>query len=419
MISALLLGSLLGIVTGLLPGLGLVSGLIIAYSFLQTLDVSNIVMFYISMAAASQYVGSVSALVLQVPGEANSIFALRESKILEREGLLEQALGASAIGSIFGGIGAVLLTWAILPFLEPLAPFMFRSDFKTIVLLSSIIAFIFLSRNNLVLNVFLASIGFLLSLIGISMQGTERTFGIDSLISGIPWFPFILGVMILPQLYISDFSNKTLVTKVKFYWNTGVLLRSTVLGYLGGLVPGISYIIGSKLAWLVEDKISKNSLNRLLAAETANNASAYSMLIPLLLLSVPIVTSEAIILDLANNKGFQFNWQTTIQSGWFLSSIIPIISVNLLVGFIAYKGIEWLVLWKDIPYLHIVLTIILLLSLVTVSNNLILDLITLLISLGFGYLLRHRDVIPVVITFLIGDQLEQNLTRLLIIYNLN
>lgn len=418
MISVVILGSCLGILTGLLPGLGLFTGLILVYPYLQTLTIENLLVFYISMAAASQYMGSVSAIVLQIPGEANSIFALKESQILNAQNKTADALGASAIGSVAGGIGAIFITFTLLNFLEPLVPYFFRSDLKILLLIASVITFIIFSDNKIVTSIALAIFGFMLSFIGVSLFGVERTFGIDELLGGISWFPFILGLMVLPKLWVRYTPAPTSIVKVNFYWNTGIVARSTLAGYIGGLIPGISYLMGSKLAWLIENKISRDPLKRLLAAETANNASAYSMVIPLLILGVPIVSSEVIILDLANNKHFLFNWNTVIASGWFASTIIPVILVNLGIGTVAYFYVKWLIIWSKIPYLNIILTALLLFSMIVISTNLVYDFYILILSLLMGYALRHRDVTPAVITFFLGDQLEQNLFRVLLIYKL-
>jgi len=417
LITSLILGCFFGIFTGLLPGLGLFSGLVLIYPYLKTLDVSNIIIFYISMAAASQYTGSISAIVLKIPGEANSVFALKESKILDKQGKTDQALGACAIGSVVGGAGAIILTWSILPLLEPMVPYMFRSDVKAIILLLSLCAFIYFSDNKLIISLVFSIIGFCFSLVGISPFGVERTFGIEKLVGGIPWYPVILGVLIIPKLFEDNSKVSLNSTNVKFYFNFWITVRSTILGYVGGLVPGISYIIGPKLAWIVENKISGDSLKRLLAAETANNASAYSMIIPLLLLSVPIVSSEAIILDLCNNKGFQFNWNTTIASGWFSSTIIPIIIINVFLGFISYYCIKWLTIWRKIPKINIFISLLLILSLIINANDIQYEMLLFFLFFGLGFVLRKFDTLPIVLTFLMGDQIEQNVIRVLTIYN--
>ena len=412
----ILLGCLLGMLTGLIPGLGLFTALMIAYPWLVKLSATDLIIFYISMAAASQYTGSISALVLRIPGEVNSIFALKEAPILIKENKLDMAIFSSALGSMVGGIGALLLTVFLLNFLEPYISYFFRSDIKAFILLISVIVFVYFSSNTFGISLLFALFGFGLSTIGISVLGQERTFGFNFLLFGIPWYPLILGLWILPQLYKENMSSNLTLTKPKFYWNTGIVFRSTIIGYLGGLIPGISYIIGSKLSWLLENKISGNSLNRLLAAETANNSSAYSMIIPLLLLGVPIVSSEALILELANNKGFQFNWTTIVDSGWFLSTIFPIICLNVILAAVSIYCIKYLTAWIYIPKIKLVIITILLFSLYLTSNNIMLSFIVFSISLIVGFRLENKDVSPLILTLLIGDQLEHNITRLYYIY---
>ena len=411
-----LFGCILGIITGLIPGLGLFTGLLLVYPLISSLNAYDLIIFYISMAAASQYVGSISALILRIPGEANSIFALKEAPMLNQQNKIGAALGSTALGSMFGGIGAIILTAVLLTFLESFMPYFFRSDIKTIILFLSICIFVWFSGNKKIINFVFAVMGFLISMIGIGILGQERTFGFDFLLSGISWYPLILGIWILPQLYNEEISFNRNVVKPEFYWNTGVVLRSTFIGYIGGLIPGISYIIGGKLSWLLENKISSDGLKRLLAAETANNASSYSMIIPLLLLGVPIVNSEALILELVNNKGFQFNWNSIVSSGWFVSSIIPIVFVNIVLAIVSIYGVRYLTLWVYIPKIKVIISSVLLLSLYMTTNNLVFDGCVFLVSLILGMILRNHDTSPIVLTMLLGDQLEHNLTRLYYIY---
>ena len=411
-----LFGCILGIITGLIPGLGLFTGLLLVYPLISSLNAYDLIIFYISMAAASQYVGSISALILRIPGEANSIFALKEAPMLNQQNKIGAALGSTALGSMFGGIGAIILTAVLLTFLESFMPYFFRSDIKTIILFLSICIFVWFSGNKKIINFVFAVMGFLISMIGIGILGQERTFGFDFLLSGVSWYPLILGIWILPQLYNEEISFNRNVVKPEFYWNTGVVLRSTFIGYIGGLIPGISYIIGGKLSWLLENKISSDGLKRLLAAETANNASSYSMIIPLLLLGVPIVNSEALILELVNNKGFQFNWNSIVSSGWFVSSIIPIVFVNIVLAIVSIYGVRYLTLWVYIPKIKVIISSVLLLSLYMTTNNLVFDSCVFLVSLILGMILRNHDTSPIVLTMLLGDQLEHNLTRLYYIY---
>ena len=412
----ILFGCILGIITGLIPGLGLFTGLLLVYPLISSLNAYDLIIFYISMAAASQYVGSISALILRIPGEANSIFALKEAPMLNQQNKIGAALGSTALGSMFGGIGAIILTAVLLTFLESFMPYFFRSDIKTIILFLSICIFVWFSGNKKIINFVFAVMGFLISMIGIGILGQERTFGFDFLLSGVSWYPLILGIWILPQLYNEEISFNRNVVKPEFYWNTGVVLRSTFIGYIGGLIPGISYIIGGKLSWLLENKISSDGLKRLLAAETANNASSYSMIIPLLLLGVPIVNSEALILELVNNKGFQFNWNSIVSSGWFVSSIIPIVFVNIVLAIVSIYGVRYLTLWVYIPKIKVIISSVLLLSLYMTTNNLVFDGCVFLVSLILGMILRNHDTSPIVLTMLLGDQLEHNLTRLYYIY---
>ena len=95
----------------------------------------------------------------------------------------------------------------------------------------------------------------------------------------------------------------------------GMLLRASLTGALTGLIPGMGTAISSNVAYSVEQKISASYLQRLTAAESANNAAVITCLLTVLLFGLPILASEALILDLIYSKG------TSIGHAWFTDQV--------------------------------------------------------------------------------------------------
>jgi len=114
------------------------------------------------------------------------------------------------------------------------------------------------------------------------------------------------------------------------HWTS--VARGGVIGFVVGLIPGCSYLISSNIASSVEGKIVKDnqSIKQLIAAESANNSGSISVLIPLLLLAIPIVFSEAVILGIAESKGFGYTTSLELFDQNFSYIIAVLFVANLI-----------------------------------------------------------------------------------------
>ena len=325
MLVSAIIGILIGIVAGLIPGFGIFTSLIVLYPLLLKLDPINMLSLYVGLASATQFSGSVSAIIYGVPGEQSSMPAVTEGHKLFRLGQGDLAISGSAIGSFFGSFLTVLFVYALFPHVENVM-YLFNSLSQLIILL--MVGMFLILSGNIIKNMLMCAFAYLLGSIGTHSyhhEGTFLTFGNADLTTGIPMFPVVLALFIIPQLYqaykIRNTNNA--VDQYKFdvslhfknffkYWKSSI--RGTVLGFFGGLVPGLSTTLSSTLSYTVEKKLDKDykpgSMKCLIASETANNSGSFSMLIPLLILGIPIVPSEALLYDINASKGFVFGAST-------------------------------------------------------------------------------------------------------------
>ncbi|MEE3227677.1 MAG: tripartite tricarboxylate transporter permease, partial [Chloroflexota bacterium] len=276
-------------------------------------------------ASATQFSGSVSAIIYGVPGEQSSIPAVTEGHKLFRLGQGDLAISGSAIGSFFGSFLTVLFVYALFPYVENVM-YLFNSLSQLIILL--MVGIFLVLSGNIIKNILMCAFAYLLGSIGTHSyhhEGTFLTFGNADLTTGIPMFPVVLALFIIPQLYqaYKIRNTKTEADQSKFkvslhfknfisHWKSSV--RGTVLGFFAGLCPGLSTTLSSTLSYTVEKKLEKDykpgSMKCLIASETANNSGSFSMLIPLLILGIPIVPSEALLYDINASKGFVFGAST-------------------------------------------------------------------------------------------------------------
>ena len=100
-----------------------------------------------------------------------------------------------------------------------------------------------------------------------------------------------------------------------------------MLGAIGGLAPGLTTIMSSQLAYIDAKRRNLPPVEKIIAAETANNAGAFTMLIPLLMLGIPLAGSEALILMLVEMKAFQLGKDTFSETIKLVSFFLIFINV--------------------------------------------------------------------------------------------
>jgi len=424
-------GIISGIFAGLLPGFATLTTLLTLYPLIIKWNVFDVVLFYATLCATSQYMGSIAALYLNIPGESSSIFAVKEASNLRKSGQLNRALYLTAIGSTIGAILGIGITLVFLDILEPFITYFFTTKVKIMLFILVFISFIFISNNKWYTSILLFLLGFALNLPGISTYGDVRwTLGFKDLENGLPNFPVMLGLYVIPLLYQELWKLKVNYNSIvyeKVTWipsiaQVWIMIRSSCIGFIGGLVPSLTTIIASKLAYSYESlKKNSTSLSRVIAAETANNSAALSMLLPLLLLGIPILVSEAVILDIVEKKGFVFNWTNIVESGFYLKLCISLLFVNILCVFISYFSTSYLIKIYQIPSKILCGILVAVLSYICYSisveyNVVSYHLSVLLVLLPFGFMLRKLDLLPLLTAFLLGTQIEDNFIRFYLLY---
>lgn len=314
-----------GIIVGMFPGLGTGVLLTMIFPLLFELDLVTLFLYYFSVMASTQYYGSIVAIVFGIPGEVSSVPAVRHGHKLFKTHQYQRTLCDTATGSLIASLISLSLFWILGYFFLDFFRYFLKGWVITSLLTITMIMMIITSQQR-VLALVLTLIGLLVGKIGLSVVLDVRflTFSWPQLDSGLPLFPLLCGLIVIPLLI--EFSrnitaldsvdqrhiafNERYKSLLRFtQW--GAAIRGSVVGFFMGLVPGSGYLISSAVADNIEGKISRGHrdgiMRQLVSAESANNAGAISSLIPLTILGVPIIISEAIVLGVAESKGFNFN----------------------------------------------------------------------------------------------------------------
>lgn len=311
---AFALACMVGVLVGLMPSVNTTVGAAMCLPFLLGQPPAVVLTFYITLIVICQYLGSVSALAVGIPGEANSVPAVSEAQIIRPSGSLTSAIRNTALGSALGSVTAVALLVMIYPGLH-LLMISAQTEVKISIILLVIVLLTVSSNNRWTINLVFVVSGLALGAVGrdnatgIGLVPFDNTW----LASGIPFIVVIVCLYAVPLLLKSSTNlgptalNSLSFSQIKMHLPT--VARSSFIGFLTGLIPALSFGISSVTAWLAEKQLYKSSSvehshRRLLAAETANNSAALSALIPLVMFGVPIIASEAVIYQVLTAGGY-------------------------------------------------------------------------------------------------------------------
>ncbi len=449
-LAIMLLGISFGLLAGMLPGVGNVVVLMLVYPFVTDYNLFQIVLFYLCLACSAQYTGSVVATTLAVPGETSSLPAVKEGHRMFRDGRGNYAISNSAIGSFVGSGIASLIMLAVLP----LAVFGIAKFYNThtqVLILCVVSVFLIMTYGNQkwYANLGLFCLGWTLSRIGFNKE--LYIYNFDSLINyekfyylhfGLPLYPVVIALFVFPiflKAWNSPRPNASALNKLwdnqfimhirEYCKHIGSSIRGTFIGSICGLVPHLTSTLASNVAYVFEmgrqkkknRYNEKGDLKSLVSAETANNAAGLTQLTPLLLIGIPITTSEAIILNIIENNLEIINWTTTIETGMFNRLLLYFVLMNFICVAAA---------WPFAKHLHVVfklnqkvlysLTFFVLVCLVWYLGDMkqqgLFYLYVLVALMPLGVLLRRWDTLILVFAFVLQGQIESGVTRLIFIY---
>jgi putative tricarboxylic transport membrane protein len=417
-----LVGVGLGLISGLIPGVGNFVLMLLVWPFLSVFGIVELLIMYASMAAISQYIGSIPAIVYGIPGESSSYPAVAESRNLTSVSQVSHAISGSAFGSVVGSLTVVGLCYAFVEYTD-LIKYFYSTKILVGLLLLVTLVMIFTVNNRWWVNFMLILSGIGLGMIGYNsyLNINFATFGNMHLYAGLPMPVVLICLFAIPQMLhhwdteITKSLNKTYELGRLYILNPFALIGSTVIGFFGGLIPGLTTVFSSTAAYNASMLFTKDPVKRIVVSETANNAGAFSMLLPLLIFGVPLIGSEAILLFLMEQKGFNL-----VQ--FKFSDFLP----ELALGLVLVNAIGFMIAWplsKVVPVFYkfnikIVISLLIIgLFFVTLytgymNYSMAYYLVCFVVLAPLGVLLRNVDTLPLVFAFIIHNKLIDGLFRL-------
>lgn len=430
---AAFLGALAGTAIGVLPGLGPTAGIALILPISYAFGPSTGLIMMASMLYGAMYGGSTTGILLNMPGESSSVVTCIDGYKLTKKGRAGAVLCIVAVGSFIGGTISVFGVMLFAPTLAQVGILfgpaeLFALTAGGLLMLSRI------TGGTLAAGVLPMTIGLMFSTIGQeAVTGVNRfTFGFNYLSQGIDLVALVVGLYGLTEMMsvVESLGKQAkplqvklrdmLPTRTEWRRSWAPFGRGTILGFVFGLLPGPSSTLGSFASYRLEkgvskykDEIGEGAIEGVAGPETANNAAATSLMVPLLGLGIPFNSAMALMLAALMVHG--------VQPGPLLMTMHPevfwAVIASMLIGntMLVILNVPLIGIWVSLLRIpkHIFLPLILSLALIGSYSmrNSMLDVYMLLLLGGVGYMLRKYDfqLAPMVVGAVLGPLIEKHL----------
>lgn len=434
---ALAIGIIVGYFVGALPGLSSSMGMALLIPFTFGMDPIPAIVMLVAIYMASDYGGVIPAILVNAPGEPSSAVSAMDGFAMSQAGEAGKALTLSIMAS---GSGALISTIFLIATASVMADYALAFGPSEFFALSVVgLALISILGAGTPLK---SLIGLLLGLcvvtIGLDpIGGTDRYVFTMYLIDGVPFVAALIGLFAISEVFVMiEEAHGPRPKIVKLNVASGaistilphwfVVLRSTILGYMVGLIPGAGASIASLVSYAVARKSSRTpeafgtgSEEGLVASEAANNAARSGAMAPLLSLGVPASASAAVLVGGMTIQGLQpgpllFTNNPEIPYAIFVSLLVSL-PIMVLIGL--FSAPFW-VRVTSVPRAAIatVVVSICMLGAYSAANDTF-EMIVAAIFGIVGYILRKCGIhpAPIVLALVLGELMETSLRRAMII----
>lgn len=318
-IAFVVLGTTIGLMIGIIPGIGGLVGLALLLPFTFNMDPYAALAFLIGVSAVTVTSDTIPAVLFGVPGTVGSAATVLDGYPMARRGEAGRAFGAAFSSSVIGGLFGATVLALLIPILQPLLKFIASPELLAICILGmTMVAAV--SQGAMLKGLALACFGILIASIGDESQTGELRWVYDQIYlwDGLSLIPIALGLFAVPELVDlaigrTSVSQKGLVDKRRWQqWrgvsdtlnNLPIVFRSATIGSSLGSIPGVGAAVIDWIAYGVAAKTVKGGsesfgvgdVRGVIASESANNAKEGGALIPTLAFGVPGSASMALLL---------------------------------------------------------------------------------------------------------------------------
>jgi len=440
------IGCFAGTFIGMLPGLGPISAIALMIPITYSMDPSSGLILIAGVYYGAVFGGSTSSILINAPGVAATVASSFDGYPMAKKGYAGKALAIAAYSSFSGGtIAAIFLLFAA-PALAKISLSFQSPDYFALMVLGLTAVSAFSGKGKFLKACLMTIFGLMLSTVGTDPgSGIARfTFGRLDLIDGISFLLLAMAAFALSEALINILKNENNNEDEQKEFKKGIgslklskkevkemiptIARSSVLGFFIGVLPGAGATIASFLAYGMERSFAKakeklnfgkGSIRGLAAPETANNAACSGSFVPLLTLGIPGSGTTAVILGALISYGVQPGpTMYTDNPALFWSVIVSMYIGNAVLLILNLPLIPYIAKLLALPR-QILLPLIIFFSLIGVYlitfNNFDIYMMTLFASITLFLRLVDFPMPPMILGFILGSMMEDNLRRALTI----
>ncbi|SFN35647.1 putative tricarboxylic transport membrane protein [Pseudonocardia ammonioxydans] len=432
-------GVLLGTVVGVLPGLGPTAAIALLLPLTYTVEPTSAIILLAGIYYGSMYGGTITSVLLRLPGEAASVVTTFDGYEMARQGRAGPALSIAAIGSFVGAtvalVGLTLLARPLAEFAVGFGP----AEYTALAVLG-ILLVAYLGTGSFSRALVMAAGGLLLATVGQDpITGAARfSFGSLDLLGGLDLVSVAMGLFGVGEL-LHNVANRhgaaplarvgrLLPDRADAKRSIAPVARGSVLGFLVGALPGGGGLMGSLASYAVEKKVApeperfgRGAIEGVAGPETANNASSTSAFIPLLTLGLPSNSVLALLFGALLLQGVTPGPLLATENPeifWGVIASMYIGNVMLLALNLPLVGVFIRLLRVRIGVLSSVAVLLTLIGVYSIGNSTF-DMGAVLAFGVLGFLLKQAgfEPGPLVLAFVLGSLLESSFRQALLLSN--
>lgn len=433
-----LTGTLMGTLIGVLPGIGPTATIAMLLPITYNLPAVSSLIMLAGIYYGSQYGGSTTAILVNLPGEASSVVTCLDGHAMQRQGRAGVALATAALGSFFAGCVATVLIAMLAPVLAAVALKFGPTEYFSMMLLG-LVAAVILAHGSVLKAVAMVVLGLLLGLVGTDVTSgiTRFDFGFPALADGIDFVVVAMGLFGIAEI-INTLSHQerreVSSARVSRLWPTRQdfrmawksVLRGTALGSALGILPGGTATLSSFAAYTLEKKLAKDpsrfgkgAIEGVAGPESANNAAAQISFVPMLTLGIPPNSVMALMIGAMMIQGIAPGPQVMTNRPelfWGMIASMWVGNLMLVVLNLPLIGL-WINLLK-VPYRFLYPSILVFccIGVYTLKNNPMDVVLTGFFGLlGYVFVKLECEPAPLLLGFILGPMMEEYLRRAMLL----
>ncbi|WP_410792848.1 tripartite tricarboxylate transporter permease [Kribbella sp. C-35] len=437
-----LIGVVIGMLIGVLPGLGPAATIAILLPITYGVEPVSAIIMLAGIFYGAQYGGTITSVLLRLPGEASSVVTVFDGFALAKQGRAGTALGIAAIGSFIGGTVSIIGLTLLAPVVAGVALDFGPPEYAALSLFGVLLVAT-VGNGGRLKAVIAAGLGLLLATVGRdTFTGASRfTFDSLNLADGIDFVPIAMGLFGLGEILYNLEERHTKQHEpaaVANVWPSradlrqarGAIGRGSVIGFVLGVLPGGGATLSSLVAYAVEkrrakepERFGRGAVEGVAAPETANNAAATSSFIPLLTLGIPANATMALMFGALLIQGIPPGPQLVSEHPdlfWGVVNSMYLGNILLLIMSIPLVGVFVKILKVRPAVLAPITVLITLLGVYTVANQ-VFDIFLVIVFGVLGYLMKKFgfEPGPLVLAFVLGSVMETAVRQSLLIFGGN